>query len=113
MGSVAHRRAHRTRGRPIMTSTIALVDDDQNILTSVNMALEAEGFDVRANKDGEDELRGLSQRPVDIAVPYINMPHSDGMDQPQRMSQTGQEHDHILNTRASDRQRGRHGKRVK
>ena len=40
-----------------MANTIALVDDDQNILTSVTMALEAEGFDVRTYKDGEDALR--------------------------------------------------------
>src|SRR3546814_3705601 len=85
MGSVAHRRAHRTRGRPIMTSTIALVDDDQNILTSVTMALEAEGFDVRAYKDGEDALRGLTQRPVDLAVLDIQMPRLDGMELLQRL----------------------------
>ncbi|HEY9568151.1 MAG TPA: response regulator transcription factor [Thalassobaculum sp.] len=68
-----------------MTSTIALVDDDQNILTSVTMALEAEGFDVRAYKDGEDALRGLTQRPVDLAVLDIKMPRLDGMELLQRL----------------------------
>ena len=63
-----------------MRHTIALVDDDQNILTSVSMALEAEGFSVRAFKDGADALSGLSQRPVDLAILDIKMPRMDGME---------------------------------
>ena len=51
-----------------MRQTIALVDDDRNILTSVSIALEAEGFEVRTYIDGEDALRGMSTRPVDLAV---------------------------------------------
>ena len=43
-----------------MRRTIALVDDDQNFLTSVSMALEAEGFDVRTYADGAEALRGLT-----------------------------------------------------
>jgi two-component system response regulator ChvI len=60
--------------------TIALVDDDQNILTSVSMALEAEGFEVRTYTDGDEALRGLTQRPVDLAVLDIKMPRLDGME---------------------------------
>jgi two-component system response regulator ChvI len=60
--------------------TIALVDDDQNILTSVSMALEAEGFEVRTYTDGDEALRGLSQRPADLAVLDIKMPRLDGME---------------------------------
>jgi len=60
--------------------TIALVDDDRNILTSVTMALEAEGYDVRAFADGEVALRGLSSRPVDLAILDIKMPRMDGME---------------------------------
>ncbi len=63
-----------------MRHTIALVDDDQNILTSVSMALEAEGFSVRAYKDGADALSGLSQRPADLAILDIKMPRMDGME---------------------------------
>ena len=63
-----------------VAQTIALVDDDQNILTSVQMALEAEGFDVRAYADGEEALLGISQRPVDLAVLDIKMPRMDGME---------------------------------
>ena len=64
-----------------MTNTIALVDDDQNILTSVSAALEAEGFDVRTFKDGEEAMRGLNQKPVDLpAVLDIKMPRMDGME---------------------------------
>ena len=68
-----------------MANTIALVDDDKNILTSVSMALEAEGFDVRTYKDGEEALRGLQQRPVDLAVLDIKMPRLDGMELLQRI----------------------------
>ena len=48
--------------------TIALVDDDRNILTSVAMTLEQEGFQVRTYTDGESALQGLNARPVDLAV---------------------------------------------
>jgi two-component system, OmpR family, response regulator ChvI len=63
-----------------VTSTIALVDDDRNILTSVSMALEAEGFAVRCYSDGAEALRGLTQQPVDLAVLDIKMPRMDGME---------------------------------
>ena len=63
-----------------MTSTIALVDDDRNILTSVSMALEAEGFAVRCYSDGVEALQGLTAQPVDIAVLDIKMPRMDGME---------------------------------
>ena len=56
-----------------MSNRIALVDDDQNIFTSIAMALEAEGFQVSTYKDGEAALRGLDQRPVDLAVLDIKM----------------------------------------
>jgi two-component system response regulator ChvI len=60
--------------------TIALVDDDRNILTSVAMALEAEGFAVKTYSDGAEALRGLSAQPVDLAVLDIKMPRMDGME---------------------------------
>ena len=63
-----------------MVHTIALVDDDRNILTSVSMALEAEGFAVRTFTDGDTALRGLSSRPVDLAILDIKMPRMDGME---------------------------------
>lgn len=63
-----------------MTATIALVDDDKNILTSVTMALEAEGFEVRTYADGDEALQGLSGRPVDLAVLDIKMPRMDGLE---------------------------------
>jgi two-component system, OmpR family, response regulator ChvI len=62
-----------------VTSTIALVDDDRNILTSVSMALEAEGFAVRCYSDGVEALQGLTAQPVDLAVLDIKMPRMDGM----------------------------------
>lgn len=59
---------------------IALVDDDKNILTSVTMALEAEGFDVKTYNDGEAGLKGLLANPADLAVLDIKMPRMDGME---------------------------------
>jgi len=73
-----------------MHRTIALVDDDRNILTSVSMALEAEGFNVRTYTDGEDALRGLSRQPVDLAVLDIKMPRMDGMELLQKLRKTSQ-----------------------
>ena len=63
-----------------MPQTIALVDDDRNILTSVSMALEAEGFRVRSYNDGEAGLKGLTAEPPDLAILDIKMPRMDGME---------------------------------
>ena len=72
---------------PLEMATIALVDDDRNILTSVAMALEAEGFEVRTYGDGEEALRGLMGRPASLAVLDIKMPRMDGMELLRRMRQ--------------------------
>jgi two-component system response regulator ChvI len=63
-----------------MAATIALVDDDRNILTSVSIALQAEGFTVRVYTDGETALRALTENPPDLAVLDIKMPRMDGME---------------------------------
>jgi two-component system response regulator ChvI len=63
-----------------LAHTIALVDDDKNILTSISMALEAEGFTVRTFNDGAEALRGITAQPVDLAVLDIKMPRMDGME---------------------------------
>ncbi|TLU71517.1 response regulator transcription factor [Lichenicoccus roseus] len=68
-----------------MKQTIALVDDDRNILTSVSMTLEAEGYQVRTYTDGESALQGLTAKPVDLAVLDIKMPRMDGMELLQRL----------------------------
>ena len=62
------------------TWKIALVEDDRNILTSVSIALESEGFSVDTYTDGDDALRGLSQKPADLAILDIKMPRMDGME---------------------------------
>ena len=62
------------------TWKIALVEDDRNILTSVSIALESEGFSVDTYTDGNDALRGLSQNPADLAILDIKMPRMDGME---------------------------------
>ena len=61
-----------------MSHTIALVDDDRNILTSISMALENEGFKVQTYNDAENALVGISRNPPDLAVIDIKMPRMDG-----------------------------------
>ena len=61
-----------------MSHTIALVDDDRNILTSISMALENEGFKVQTYIDAENALVGISRNPPDLAVIDIKMPGMDG-----------------------------------
>jgi two-component system response regulator ChvI len=73
-----------------VSHTIALVDDDRNILASVSMALEAEGFKVRTYTDGSEALRGLTAQPVELAVLDIKMPRMDGMELLQRLRKQSQ-----------------------
>jgi two-component system response regulator ChvI len=80
------RRPPAEEYRP-MPATIALVDDDRNILTSVSMTLEQEGFQVRTYTDGESALQGLLARPADLAVLDIKMPRMDGMELLQKLRQ--------------------------
>jgi len=61
-----------------MTHSIALVDDDRNILTSISMALENEGFKVQTYIDAENALVGITRNPPDLAVVDIKMPRMDG-----------------------------------
>jgi len=63
-----------------LANTIALVDDDKNILTSLSVALEAEGFAVRTYSDGGEALKALTTQPADIAILDIKMPRMDGME---------------------------------
>ncbi|MBK5910027.1 DNA-binding response regulator [Rhodothalassium salexigens] len=71
-----------------MTDTIALVDDDRNILTSVTVALETEGFRVRTYPDGEKALQALTAKPADLAVLDIKMPRMDGVEVLRRLRET-------------------------
>ena len=61
-----------------MKQTIALIDDDRNILTSISIALEKEGFKVQTYLDGESAIIGLTRTPPDLAVIDIKMPKMDG-----------------------------------
>ena len=71
-------------------SKIALVDDDRNILTSVSMTLEAEGFEVETYNDGQAALDAFNKNLPDMAVLDIKMPRMDGMDLLQRLRQKSQ-----------------------
>jgi two-component system, OmpR family, response regulator ChvI len=68
-------------------ATIALVDDDRNILTSVSIALESEGYRVETYTDGASALEGFAARPPTLAVLDIKMPRMDGMELLRRLRQ--------------------------
>ena len=63
-----------------MSATIALIDDDQNILASLSAALSDEGYAVHTYADGAEALEGLGRRPADLAILDIKMPRMDGME---------------------------------
>ena len=72
-----------------MSHVIALVDDDRNILTSVSIALQAEGFGTRVYSDGAAALKAFADNPPDLAVFDIKMPQMDGMELLRRVREVG------------------------
>jgi two-component system response regulator ChvI len=60
--------------------TVAMVDDDRNILTSVSMALEVEGYRMTTYSDGASALEGFKTSPPELAIVDIKMPRMDGME---------------------------------
>ena len=72
-----------------MSHVIALVDDDRNILTSVSIALQAEGFGTRVYSDGATALKAFTDNPPDLAVFDIKMPQMDGMELLRRVREVG------------------------
>ena len=73
-----------------MTATIALVDDDRNILTSVSIALQTEGFLTRVYSDGETALKALTDNAPDLAIFDIKMPRMDGLELLRRLREKSQ-----------------------
>jgi len=73
-----------------MSRTIALVDDDRNILTSVSIALQSEGFGTRLYSDGEAALKAIIDNPPDLAVLDVKMPRMDGMELLRRLREKSQ-----------------------
>ena len=73
-----------------MTASIALVDDDRNILTSVSIALQTEGFLTRVYSDGETALKALIDNPPDLAIFDIKMPRMDGLELLRRLREKSQ-----------------------
>ena len=80
------RELSTSHGRGAMP-TIALVDDDRNILTSVSIALEAEGYRIMTYTDGASALDGFKTSPPDLAILDIKMPRMDGMELLRRLRQ--------------------------
>jgi two-component system response regulator ChvI len=72
-----------------MSQVIALVDDDRNILTSVSIALQAEGFITRVYSEGATALKAFADNPPDLAVFDIKMPQMDGMELLRRVREMG------------------------
>jgi len=68
-------------------ANIALVDDDKNILASVSMLLEQEGYHVRTFSDGAAALTALTTTPPDLAILDIKMPRMDGLELLRRLRQ--------------------------
>ena len=73
---------------PAAPRTVALVDDDRNILTTLSIALQAEGYAIRVYSDGEAALKALTENPPDLAVFDIKMPRMDGMELLRRLRAT-------------------------
>ncbi len=73
-----------------MSASIALVDDDRNILTSVSIALQAEGFATRIYSDGEAALKAFAENAPDLVVLDIKMPRMDGMEVLRRLREKSQ-----------------------
>jgi two-component system response regulator ChvI len=65
---------------PRVSATIALVDDDRNILTSVSIAMQSEGYVTRLYPDGESALKALLDNPADLGIFDIKMPRMDGLE---------------------------------
>ncbi|SEM61334.1 two-component system, OmpR family, response regulator ChvI [Sphingomonas gellani] len=73
-----------------MPATIALVDDDRNILTSVSIALQTEGFTTRVYSDAETALKAIVDNPPDLGIFDIKMPHMDGLELLRRLREKSQ-----------------------
>ena len=69
-------------------ATLALVDDDENIVESLKMFFEAEGYKVRTYHDGQTALTALTETPPDLVVLDVKMPKMDGMEVLRRLRQT-------------------------
>jgi two-component system response regulator ChvI len=69
---------------------ITLIDDDENIVASVSLALESQGHTVKAYHDGVSGLAGLEREPPDLAILDVKMPRMDGMEVLRRLRQSSE-----------------------
>lgn len=80
-----------------MSKIIALVDDDRNILTSVSIALENEGFKVQTYLDGESAYIGITRTPPDLAIIDIKMPRMNGEELLKKVKKENKPSSYFLN----------------
>src|SRR5205085_4718064 len=78
----------RRRSPRTPMANITLVDDDENIVTSVSLALESHGHTVKAYYDGASGLAALEADPPDLAILDVKMPRMDGMEVLRRLRQS-------------------------
>lgn len=71
-----------------MKNNVFLIDDDKNILTSISMLLENEGYKVSTFSDGESGLKAILENSPDIAVVDIKMPRLDGIELLKKLRRT-------------------------
>ena len=69
-------------------ANITLVDDDENIVASVSLALESHGHKITAYHDGASGLEALESNTPDLAILDVKMPRMDGMEVLRRLRQT-------------------------
>ena len=73
-----------------MKNNVFLIDDDKNILTSVSILLETEGFNVKTFSDGESGLKAILKNSPDVAIVDIKMPRLDGIELLKKLRKTSQ-----------------------
>ena len=71
-----------------MKNNVFLIDDDKNILASISMLLENEGYKVSTFSDGESGLKAILENSPDIAVVDIKMPRLDGIELLKKLRRT-------------------------
>ncbi len=63
-----------------MTRSVLVVDDEPNIVLSLEFIMKQAGFDVRVARDGDEALGAIEASPPDLVLLDVMMPNRDGYD---------------------------------